>query len=239
MPSLALIGPGRVGWAMFDAVSTLNGWTVAEPLGRERDSSPLATVDLVLLTVPDRHLAAVATTVPLGPVVAHASGASGLEVLDPHPRRGSAHPLMTLPDRRVGGQRLVDRCPFAVAGDPLVHQLVHDLGGEGFTIAERDRVLYHATAVVCSNHVVALLAQGERLAARLGVDPELFHRLTAAALADVDRLGSRAALTGPAVRGDWTTIAHHLDVLPDAERALYLALARAAAALGDQEFPPL
>lgn len=235
--SLAVIGPGRVGWAMFDAVSTLAGWTVSEPLGRHSDRAPLAAVDLVLLTVPDRFLPAVAATVPLGPVVAHVSGASGLEVLDPHRRRGSAHPLMTLPDRRIGARRLLDRCPFAVSGDPLVGRLVDDLGGEKFAIAEADRALYHATAVVCSNHVVTLLAQAERLANRLGVDPGLFHPLTRAAIADVERIGARAALTGPAVRGDWTTITRHLEELPDSERPLYVALAQAAAELGDQHFP--
>lgn len=237
MPALAIVGPGRVGWALHDAVSTLDDWSVEEPLGRGDDRGPLARADLVMLAVPDRLIAAVARGVPVGPVVAHLSGATGFAELEPHEHRGSAHPLMTVPDRRTGAERLLDRCPFAVAGHPLVGRLVVDLGGQPFSVAESDRPLYHATAVIAANHVVAILAQAERIAGLLGLDPRLFNRLTTAAVADADRLGARAALTGPAVRGDWPTIEGHLTALPPDEHDLYLAVARAAADLGDHPLP--
>lgn len=237
MPALAIVGPGRVGWALHDAVSTLEDWSVEEPLSRRDDRGPLTRADLVMLAVPDRLIADVARSVPVGPVVAHLSGATGLAELEPHRHRGSAHPLMTVPDRRIGAERLLDRCPFAVAGHSLVRRLVADLGGEPFSVADSNRSLYHATAVIAANHVVTLLAQAERLAGLLGLGPRVFNRLAAAAIADSERVGARAALTGPAVRGDWPTIEGHLTALPPVEHELYLAVSRAAAELGDRPFP--
>ena len=78
-----------------------------------------------------------------------------------------------------------------------------------------------SAACVAANHVVALLGQVERIAASVGLPVDAFLGLTRAAVDDVAALGPRAALTGPASRGDWATIARHLDSLPEAERAGY------------------
>ena len=48
-----------------------------------------------------------------------------------------------------------------------------------------------------------------------------------AALEHAAALGPRAALTGPAARGDAATIARHVEALPDEERALYETLSEA------------
>ena len=39
-------------------------------------------------------------------VVIHLSGSLGLEVLPTHPRRGSLHPLVPLPNPAIGAERL-------------------------------------------------------------------------------------------------------------------------------------
>lgn len=242
MRSLAIIGPGRVGLSFFDAVQAVEGWSVASPLSRGDDpgsATSIAAADLVLIAVPDRAIAAVAAAIPPGPVVAHASGALGLDVLHPHPQpyRASLHPLMTIPSRTVGRDRLLNRCPIAVEGHRLVEELAEALGGRTFKIDPRHRPLYHATAVVASNHVVTLLAQCERLCELMDLDPALFAPLTAAAIEDVNDMGPRLGLTGPAVRADWATITSHLAALPAGERELYKALALAAASLGGHEPP--
>lgn len=240
MPSLAIIGPGRIGLSFFDAVEGVNGWSVTSPLGRSDDparDSKITVADLVLVAVPDRAITDVVQSVPVGPVIAHASGALGLDVLDPHEHRASLHPLMTIPNRRIGSHRLLNQCPFAVEGHGLVEELARALGGRVFRIDPHHRPLYHAAAVVASNHIVTLLAQCERLCELMGLDPELFAPLTAAAIEDVNEIGPRLGLTGPAVRADWSTIAGHLAALPPEERDLYTALAVAAARLGGHEPP--
>jgi predicted short-subunit dehydrogenase-like oxidoreductase (DUF2520 family) len=108
--------------------------------------------------------------------------------------------------------------------------MVASLGGRTVSVADGDRAAYHAAACIAANHVVALLGQVERVAASVGLDLEAFLPLTRAAVDDVAELGPRAALTGPAVRGDWATLSRHLDALPRVERPGY----QAGAALATQ-----
>jgi predicted short-subunit dehydrogenase-like oxidoreductase (DUF2520 family) len=100
-------------------------------------------------------------------------------------------------------------------------------------VADADRPLYHAAAVVASNHIVVLLAQVERLAGAAGVPMEAYLDLLRATVENVGEVGAVAALTGPAARGDTATILRHLEALPEAERPLYEALAAEARRLAE------
>ncbi|MHB1855508.1 MAG: DUF2520 domain-containing protein, partial [Acidimicrobiales bacterium] len=102
--------------------------------------------------------------------------------------------------------------------------------------AER-RALYHATATVASNHLVALLGQVERLASELDLPPEAFIALARGSLDNVAALGAIRALTGPVARGDWETVQRHRAALPPRERDLYEALAAEAARLAGRDLP--
>jgi predicted short-subunit dehydrogenase-like oxidoreductase (DUF2520 family) len=110
---------------------------------------------------------------------------------------------------------------MAVAGDPLAAALGASMGATLVEVRDGDRATYHAAACVASNHVVALLGQVERIAGSIGLPVSAFVELTRAAVDDVAALGPAAALTGPAARGDWDTIARHLDALDASERAGY------------------
>jgi predicted short-subunit dehydrogenase-like oxidoreductase (DUF2520 family) len=224
-----IVGPGRAGTSLARALAAA-GWDVAPLLGRSDDpSGAAADVDLVVLATPDGEIARVAQAVRPedGSVVAHMSGSAGLDVLAPHARRASLHPLMALPTPEVGARRLQGGW-FAVAGDPLAGEVVDALGGRAFAVDDADRVVYHAAAVIASNHLVALLGQVERLAASVGVPFEAYLDLVSATVGNVRELGPAAALTGPAARGDEATIRRHLAALPADEREAYQALAGAA-----------
>jgi predicted short-subunit dehydrogenase-like oxidoreductase (DUF2520 family) len=142
-------------------------------------------------------------------VVIHLSGSLGLNVLGPHPRRGSLHPLMPLPDAAVGAGRLRSGITFAVAGDPLCREVAATLGGRPVEVDDGDRTSYHAAAAIAANHLVALVGQVERVAGSAGIPLDAFAGLMHAALDDALALGPRRALTGPAARGDWDTVERH------------------------------
>jgi predicted short-subunit dehydrogenase-like oxidoreductase (DUF2520 family) len=61
-----------------------------------------------------------------------------------------------------------------------------------------------------------------------GVPLEAYLDLVRVTIDNVAELGPAAALTGPAARGDWDTIARHLDAIPEDEREAYEALVRLA-----------
>ena len=230
-----IVGPGRAGTSLALALTNA-GWDVAPMLGRADDPTDAAAdVDLLVLATPDDEIRTVARAVRPDDttVVAHLSGASGLDVLAPHERRAAVHPLVALPTPEVGAKRLVGGW-FAVAGDPMSDEVVAALGGRSFTVDDADRATYHAAAVIASNHLVALMGQVERLADEVGVPFEAYLDLATATLANVAVLGPGAALTGPAARGDESTIRRHLRALRADERRAYRGMVDAARRLATE-----
>ena len=223
-----VIGAGRAGGALARAL-TRAGWTVDGPLGRGDDLRQAATgTRRLVLAVPDAAVDAVASAIEPGDaVVIHLAGSLDLDVLAGHDRRASVHPLVALPDAVRGADRLRGAW-FAVAGDPSGADIVEALGGRSVAVRDEDRAAYHAAAVVAANHLVALLGQVERIAGSVGVPLDAYLELARGALDDVAAVGPADALTGPVSRGDWATVARHLEALPAAERPTYAILADAA-----------
>jgi predicted short-subunit dehydrogenase-like oxidoreductase (DUF2520 family) len=220
-----VIGPGRAGTSLARALAAA-GWRVEPIVGRTDDvTGAAAGVDVLVIATPDAAVAEVAHDVRPAEdtVVVHLAGSLGLDVLTPHARRASVHPLVALPDADVGARRLVG-ANFAVAGDAMAGRIVEALGGRAFEVADADRAAYHAAAVIASNHLVALLGQAERVAAAAGVPLDAYLDLVRATVDNVAELGPARALTGPAARGDDVTIARHLAALAPEERPVYEAL---------------
>ena len=189
----------------------------------------------MLLCVPDDALIDTAARLDVDEttVVAHCAGSRTLDVLAPHHRVASLHPLVALPNAQVGARRLVG-ATYCVAGDAVVIDLVDTLGGRCIAISDERRAAYHATACVAANHVVALMGHVARLAAHSGLELADFVSLTKSSLDDVVALGPDAALTGPASRGDLVTIDAHIAAIPEDERSTYVALANAALTMADR-----
>jgi predicted short-subunit dehydrogenase-like oxidoreductase (DUF2520 family) len=225
-PRLRVIGPGRAGGSLAGALAAA-GWSVAPSLGRDDDPTTAAEgVDLLVLAVPDAAIAGVAARVEQGDaVVAHLAGSLGLDVLAPHVRVAAVHPLVSLPDPDLGARRLAAGAWFAVAGDPIAARVVADLGGRAVEVPDDHRAAYHAAACIAANHLVALLGQVERVAAPVGVPLEAYLAMARDTVANVVALGPRAALTGPAARGDEATLDRHRAALDPSELAAYDALA--------------
>lgn len=225
MATIRIVGPGRAGRSLARALGE-SGWEVLPLLGRRDELGGAAHgADLVVLAVPDDAIAGVSAKVrpARGTVVVHLAGSLGPDVLAPHPRRAALHPLVAFPDAETGARRLRSGVTFTLTGDPGAAAIAGALGGSVATVADGARVAYHAAACVAANHVVALLGQVERVARAAGLPLEAFLPLARAAVEDAGRLGPAAALTGPASRGDWQTLARHLEALEPGERAAYRA----------------
>jgi predicted short-subunit dehydrogenase-like oxidoreductase (DUF2520 family) len=236
LTSFRLIGPGRAGRSLATALSNA-GWGLDGTLGRHDDLRSAARgVDVVVIATPDDAVAQVSAAVDPSPttVVVHLAGSLGLDVLDPHPRRASVHPLVTLPEPRSGATRLAAGGFFAVTGDPLALDLVAALGGQPLAVPDGARATYHAAACLAANHVVALLGQVERVAAAAGVPLAAFMGLARGALDDVAAVGPARALTGPVARGDRATVEGHRAVLDAAERPAYDAMVELSQRLVDE-----
>jgi predicted short-subunit dehydrogenase-like oxidoreductase (DUF2520 family) len=228
---LAIVGVGRAGSSFASALRRV-GHDVRT--FHHDEAAKVSSVDLVLLCVPDDALESISNEVPSADyVVAHVAGSRGLGELSKHTRRGFLHPLAVLSSTELGAERLLS-ARFSVGGDELVVDLVHSLGGSVLRLPDEQRALYHATATVAANHLVALLGHVEVLAEEAGLTLDDFLPLVEQALGDVRDVGASRALTGPASRADMATIDAHLEAIPESERSTYVAMANAAFELAEQ-----
>ena len=200
-----IIGTGRAGSAIRARLRE-RGVPVTD--GREPDPA----AELVLLCVPDSVIGEVAATVPVAPWIAHVSGATGLDALDPHDRRFSVHPLQTL--TRDRGAEQLDGAWGAIGGETdaaldRARWLAATLGLRAFEVADADRALYHAAAVIGGNAIVALHQAATRLLAEVGAPPEAIVPLM------LRTIENGFDLTGPIARGDRATIDAHLRALEE------------------------
>lgn len=192
---------------------------------------------LVLLCVPDRAIPEVAARAPLGPWIAHVSGATPLAALDPHTRRFGLHPLQSFSKAR--GPEQLDGAWAAITAETDEARsvglwLAETLGLRPFVLEDAARAAYHAGAAIASNYLVTLRALAASLLEVAGAPPEALGPLMRGVI-DND-----FELTGPIARGDWETVGRHLAVIrehrPELEE-LYLALAEATARLAGRELP--
>jgi predicted short-subunit dehydrogenase-like oxidoreductase (DUF2520 family) len=214
-----VIGAGRVGSA-FAARLRERGLSLG-PDGAQ----------LIILCVPDRAIAAVAAEIEPGPWIAHVSGATPLEALDPHARRFGLHPLQTFTRER--GAEQIDGAFAAVTADTAEARevgvwLARTLGLEPFELADGEQATYHAGAAIASNYLVTLRRAAGSLLEAAGAPPEALDPLMRRTI------DNGFELTGPIARGDWDTVAAHVDAIRAARPELvpmYETLAETTKAL--------
>ena len=222
--SIQIVGAhGRVGSAMSARLAER---------GVVLDAS---TPELVLLCVPDRVIAEVAAATPVGPWLAHVSGATPLGALDPHVRRFGLHPLQSF-SKDLGAEQL-DGVWGAVTAESeearaVGRRLAETLGLRAFDLDDDKRAAYHAGAAMASNYLVTLRAAAQSLLEAAGAPPEALDPLIRGVM------DSGFELTGPIARGDWETVERHLAVIraerPELEE-LYLVLAAATARIAGRD----
>lgn len=176
--------------------------------------------DLVLLAVPDDRIRDVASTLEnvSGSIVIHLCGALSTDVLEPAAaagsRVGAIHPLRSFADPGAA----VEAFPgtyCAVEGEPSdeLEEVVRKIGGIPLRLDSEGKILYHAGAVFASNYLVTILAAARKLLETAGIPeseslgPAL--SLARGTLANVERIGIPAALSGPVERGDLGTLRKH------------------------------
>ncbi len=244
----------QLGWRV-GAVVTRSGHTARAAVrsiggGRAQSSitAAIAQAGVVLLTTPDDAvpdavdaLARIGRSAWRGKVVLHTSGALDRSVLDPLARlgasTGSLHPMQTFSGRNVPK---LEGVTFAVEGDAkalrVAGQIARSLDGVPVAISGADKAAYHATAVLAAGSGFALIEAAARMLEKIGFTRrralETLLPLARQMLDNVERLGPRAAWTGPLSRGDFAVIAKHEKALrrfPREFQQSYAALALLAA----------
>ncbi|MBP7408063.1 MAG: DUF2520 domain-containing protein [Flavobacteriales bacterium] len=243
MPSVILIGTGRMayhlGHAMIEAdvpvigVSGRNAEKLAD-LSRYLDrpalrwGAPLPEADIILIATSDDSIAEVAAALAVSKsVMAHTAGAVGLDVLAPHEQRGVLWPVQTLSH---GAPIDLKDVPLVVGGNTAeareaMLKLARAISGSVFELTHEQREVMHLAAVLTSNFPVFLVREAQRLLKQQKLPPNLLMPLWRTTANKVSTIGPDQALTGPARRGDTSSVQRHIHLLesdPDLRRAYAL-----------------
>ena len=200
----------------------------------------IATPDLAVAQIAE-ELARIGAEEWKGKTVLHTSGALASSILEPLRAYGAAvgsvHPLQTFSG--VGVPPLEGRV-FAIEGDAaalrFARLMVRALGGQVVQIPVAGKAAYHAAASMAAGQVLTLMEAATNLMMSLGMKRREALRallpLTRQVLDNFERLGPRAAWTGPLARGDYAIIESHETALrefPAEYRNAYEQLNRLAA----------
>jgi predicted short-subunit dehydrogenase-like oxidoreductase (DUF2520 family) len=191
----------------------------------------VVAAQVILITSPDRSVAEVAEELARigaeelrGKIVLHTSGALSSDVLDPLRQYGasvgSMHPLQTFSG--VGVPPL-DGKVFTIEGDAqaarIARAIARALGAIPVHIDGSKKPLYHAAGALAAGNVLALMEAATRLMTAAGMKRREAVRallpLTRQVLENFERLGPRAAWTGPLSRGDYGVVATHMEAMKD------------------------
>lgn len=243
---IGFIGAGKVGFSL-GKLFVENGLSVAGYFSRTPESaadaakftgthhfddmqSLIEACDVLFLTVPDGAIGTVWEAIrkshPAGKLICHCSGSISSTVFRGIDECGafgfSVHPLLAVSDR-YGSYRELPDALFTIEGSkerlPDICALLSACKCRFQVIDAKDKVRYHAAAVMASNLVVSLADCAISLLAGCGFSEEdaraALSPLMKGNLDAVLSKGPAAALTGPIERGDIGTVKKHLDALAD------------------------
>ncbi|MEO8591143.1 MAG: Rossmann-like and DUF2520 domain-containing protein [Flavobacteriales bacterium] len=242
-PTVLLIGTGRMAYHLGHAMVKA-GVTVVGVAGRNSErladlarfldrpsfrlGHALPEAELILVATSDDSIAEVAGALAVAnTVVAHTAGAMALDTLAPHAHRGVIWPIQSLSH---GAPADLKDVPLVVDSnsDPardVMLRLARAISDSVYELPHEQRELLHLAAVLTSNFPVFLVGEAQRLLRQQKLPPDLLMPLWRSTANKVSTIGPEGSLTGPARRGDATTIQRHLDLLtaePDLRRAYAL-----------------
>ncbi len=184
------------------------------------------------------------------PFVFHTSGSLSSDVLhvlkDAGCKIGSIHPLVSISDAILGAERF-ETAYFCIEGDAesieVAEKIVADLRGKSFRVATEYKTLYHASAVMASGHLVALVDTAIELLSKCGLNDanaqEVFLPLIKSTVENLQTQTMSEALTGTFARADVKTFENHLEILREnvSTEALeiYLQLGMRSAHLAERQ----
>jgi predicted short-subunit dehydrogenase-like oxidoreductase (DUF2520 family) len=185
--------------------------------------------DVILLCPADDDLPALVRTLAKlggtkckGKIILHTSATLDRTVLAPLARRGastgSLHPMQAFGGKVIPN---LNGVIFGVEGDPRARRMAQSIGKSlgGITVAinTRDKPIYHAAAVIAAGSTYPTIEAGVQLLTSIGFTRaramQTLVPLIRQIFDNIERIGPRAAWTGPLSRGDYAIVARHARAL--------------------------
>ncbi|MGN0352902.1 MAG: Rossmann-like and DUF2520 domain-containing protein [Roseburia sp.] len=265
---IGFIGAGKVGFSLGKYFA-VNGIEVTGYFSRNLKSAEAAAEftdtryfekledlvrdsEVLFLTVPDGAIAQVweqLKEIPITEkVICHCSGVLSSEIFSDISKAGafgySIHPFLAVNDKLHSYEEL-SKALFTIEGDfrkkEEMRALFVSLGNQVLFLEAKEKIRYHAAAVMASNLVLGLAETAMEELAQCDFSKEqAAAALAPLMLGNVTHLledGVEHALTGPVERCDTGTVERHMEVLQGKNLELYRLLSEKALTIAKRKNP--
>nr|WP_299381791.1 Rossmann-like and DUF2520 domain-containing protein [Allomuricauda sp.] len=244
MLNVIILGTGNLAQQLCHALSKVDMVQLVQVYGRNpnhlvwfetytattSDVKQIHDADIYLIAVKDTAIAEVSGHLQYkNGIVAHTSGATPMDVLCAQ-NRGVFYPVQTF---TKGKMMHFDEIPICVeANNPQVLEklttLANSLSQTVCELHSEQRMQLHLAAVYTNNFTNLLYAIGEDICLRNNIPFELLYPLIDETAAKIKRMSPSEAQTGPARRGDSTSMDQHLKILSEPQQQeIYTLLSNA------------
>ena len=204
---------------------------VSEELGVEAvsDYEKVLKTDLAIIAVNDDAISEVAThLLEYKGLAVHTSGTKSAELLNRTMRFGIFYPLQTMSKNRAIEFDEIPLLIYANSPDDveMLSRFASHFSKKVIFCDDEQRKAIHLAAVYVSNFTNVMLGIGDKLLKDNGLKLEIMKPLVEEMIKKSFETTPKDALTGPARRGDFATIAEHEKMLADNpdELAIYMIL---------------
>ena len=220
MSKVAIIGFGNLGYHLAVSISkkhevTVFGRVPEDDLIKSLGELDPSEFDFVIITVTDSAIKGVSESLAASDaIVLHTSGFRPLSDLQKHERKGVMYPLQTISkEKKVN----FNSFPIFVEGTDLsdkeIFRFLRSFGGDIRFMNSQNRAKLHLAAVFASNFTNHLYHICDELLAPMELSFKEIKHLSQETLDKAVEIGPLNSQTGPAVRGDQSTISAHLSML--------------------------
>lgn len=185
------------------------------------DITQLVEADIYFICISDSAIHEVSASLPFSNrLTVHCSGGSAMDILSDKNRTGVFYPLQTFIKSSDADFTPIPICVEATNIEDI--QLLIALGKEISEsvqeINSKQRAAIHVAAVFVNNFVNYLYQIGETIMEENQMDFSILHPLIEKTVQSALQDSPKNLQTGPAKRGDKTTIKKHLNQLPNKEQ---------------------
>ena len=174
--------------------------------------------DLYIIAVSDSSIAEVSDSLLFSnKLVAHTSGATGLCLLNNKNRQAVFYPLQSF---TKGKEIDFSNIPICIESknnedcNTLI-SIAKSISNTVNKVSSEQRQYLHASAVFVNNFTNHMFYIGKEIAEHNNIDFNLLKPLIKETVDKLQYKSPKEAQTGPAIRGDKTTMAKHLDLIID------------------------
>ncbi len=200
--------------------------TLAEEIQAEYNTQFIIPhkADLVILAISDNAIEEVANklNIPADCIICHCAGSVSVESLKSFKNAGVIYPLQTLVNATASNT------PFLIVGNneqttQSIYNLISRCKLKVQVVSDEDRMKYHLTAVFVNNFTNAQLVIAKNYCQQTGLDFNLLIPLLHQTIQNITNTEKPETIqTGPARRGDISTIQQHRNLLQNDTEILNL-----------------